>query len=289
MSKWDNNPPNQDVKISTKYGRIPSFAELIRSCGSHDGSTTSKANYVRFGSHYNVKILPKENQPVNDLPRIVPEPQIPNSCESAHAVPENSASNDEIQHLTQNYIKETKKLICEFSKFEDNLKDGSLPRTFPQESIDQLANFHENVSRTLLDIRKSYRKKLNNTGKCNYVITKKDRLIKSHGSSSPNDHADHSVVAFTIKAVKPHSTMISEIIPKKNFLNKDLCWKTSILCSQCGITLTPEWRSGPSGSRSLCNACGLFYSKHVKKIGVARACLCLKKRKKIVSNDINND
>ncbi|KAF6065075.1 GATA zinc finger family protein [Candida albicans] len=36
-------------------------------------------------------------------------------------------------------------------------------------------------------------------------------------------------------------------------------------------TENPEWRRGPEGSRTLCNACGLFYSKLIKKYGLREA------------------
>lgn len=36
-------------------------------------------------------------------------------------------------------------------------------------------------------------------------------------------------------------------------------------CTHCGSSLTPEWRRGPDGDKSLCNACGLFYSKLIRK------------------------
>lgn len=42
-------------------------------------------------------------------------------------------------------------------------------------------------------------------------------------------------------------------------------------CSHCQSHSTPEWRRGPGGVRSLCNACGLFYSKLVKKFGTTDA------------------
>jgi len=34
-------------------------------------------------------------------------------------------------------------------------------------------------------------------------------------------------------------------------------------CAHCGSHATPEWRSGPTGKASLCNACGLRYKKNL--------------------------
>lgn len=36
-------------------------------------------------------------------------------------------------------------------------------------------------------------------------------------------------------------------------------------CDLCQTSDTPEWRKGPNGPRTLCNACGLRYSKQVRK------------------------
>ncbi|KAI8876725.1 GATA-domain-containing protein [Backusella circina FSU 941] len=36
-------------------------------------------------------------------------------------------------------------------------------------------------------------------------------------------------------------------------------------CHSCKTTETPEWRRGPDGARTLCNACGLHYSKLLRK------------------------
>ncbi|PWN29373.1 hypothetical protein BDZ90DRAFT_230250 [Jaminaea rosea] len=38
-------------------------------------------------------------------------------------------------------------------------------------------------------------------------------------------------------------------------------------CKNCGTNETPEWRRGPDGARTLCNACGLHFAKMVKKRG----------------------
>ncbi|KAI7865253.1 hypothetical protein BDF14DRAFT_1883633 [Spinellus fusiger] len=38
-------------------------------------------------------------------------------------------------------------------------------------------------------------------------------------------------------------------------------------CQSCNISETPEWRRGPNGARTLCNACGLHYAKSTRKQG----------------------
>lgn len=52
-------------------------------------------------------------------------------------------------------------------------------------------------------------------------------------------------------------------------------------CLHCGENHTPEWRRGPYGNRTLCNACGLFYRKAISKFGVKNANLLLRYRKRI--------
>lgn len=47
--------------------------------------------------------------------------------------------------------------------------------------------------------------------------------------------------------------------------------KTANKCHRCGTTETPEWRRGPKGVRTLCNACGLFHAKLVKRKGAVAA------------------
>eukprot|EP01112_Ceratiomyxa_fruticulosa_P013298 TRINITY_DN3738_c0_g1_i1.p2 TRINITY_DN3738_c0_g1~~TRINITY_DN3738_c0_g1_i1.p2 ORF type:complete len:307 (-),score=63.48 TRINITY_DN3738_c0_g1_i1:109-1029(-) len=35
-------------------------------------------------------------------------------------------------------------------------------------------------------------------------------------------------------------------------------------CTSCGVTQSPEWRKGPKGAATLCNACGLHYAKNIR-------------------------
>lgn len=36
-------------------------------------------------------------------------------------------------------------------------------------------------------------------------------------------------------------------------------------CQHCGATATPQWREGPEGPSTLCNACGLHYANSLQK------------------------
>lgn len=50
-------------------------------------------------------------------------------------------------------------------------------------------------------------------------------------------------------------------------------------CRECGTSETPEWRRGPDGARTLCNACGLYHAKVAKKRGETEATKLLKERR----------
>ncbi|KAJ3115247.1 blue light receptor [Phlyctochytrium bullatum] len=41
--------------------------------------------------------------------------------------------------------------------------------------------------------------------------------------------------------------------------------KEDLFCRRCGTTTSPEWRKGPEGPKTLCNACGLAHSKKQRK------------------------
>lgn len=52
---------------------------------------------------------------------------------------------------------------------------------------------------------------------------------------------------------------------KRSKRNSPHSTKRTLQCAMCGVTKTPEWRRGPSGDHTLCNACGLQYAKSLKK------------------------
>ncbi|CAA2972646.1 GATA transcription factor 15-like [Olea europaea subsp. europaea] len=59
-------------------------------------------------------------------------------------------------------------------------------------------------------------------------------------------------------------------------------------CSSCHTTKTPLWRGGPSGPKSLCNACGIKYNKQRRQLlGLETA--RTGKKKKRNSTDKSNE
>ena len=47
--------------------------------------------------------------------------------------------------------------------------------------------------------------------------------------------------------------------------------KNSLYCHFCGKRSTPEWRKGPAGPATLCNACGLQWAKKQRALSRAAA------------------
>ncbi|KAI8835087.1 hypothetical protein BC829DRAFT_406738 [Chytridium lagenaria] len=54
------------------------------------------------------------------------------------------------------------------------------------------------------------------------------------------------------------------------------------VCQFCSVRKTGQWRRGPAGQRTLCNACGINWSKKVKAEALRRG--CSKRFRKVVIN-----
>jgi len=63
----------------------------------------------------------------------------------------------------------------------------------------------------------------------------------------------------------PTAANTKEASPKKKSKVKVQKSDPGKSCQNCGAAETPEWRSGPSGPKTLCNRCGLRYAK-IKKL-----------------------
>lgn len=56
-------------------------------------------------------------------------------------------------------------------------------------------------------------------------------------------------------------------------------------CIHCKEGITPEWRRGPYGNRTLCNACGLFYRKLIKKFSTRDANILMRYKRQVNPED----
>ncbi|PIA47543.1 hypothetical protein AQUCO_01400291v1 [Aquilegia coerulea] len=55
----------------------------------------------------------------------------------------------------------------------------------------------------------------------------------------------------------PFSTSTGKKLPKRKVVQEDNAGRR--ICSHCGADSTPQWRQGPMGPKTLCNACGVRY------------------------------
>eukprot|EP01103_Thecamoeba_quadrilineata_P009163 TRINITY_DN1887_c0_g1_i2.p1 TRINITY_DN1887_c0_g1~~TRINITY_DN1887_c0_g1_i2.p1 ORF type:complete len:305 (-),score=32.17 TRINITY_DN1887_c0_g1_i2:215-1129(-) len=62
----------------------------------------------------------------------------------------------------------------------------------------------------------------------------------------------------------------SERYPKRKRKKPLYSVNRNLYCHICFVRETPEWRRGPDGDHTLCNACGLHYAKTQKKEKLAR-------------------
>ncbi|PVH16656.1 uncharacterized protein CXQ87_004952 [Candidozyma duobushaemuli] len=92
----------------------------------------------------------------------------------------------------------------------------------------------------------------------------------SYGQAPP--HLQYSSPHY-VPVYYPSPPMVSSpsAKPASDYRVPEIINKPMNKCHRCETTETPEWRRGPNGLRTLCNACGLFHAKLVRRKGAAWA------------------
>ncbi|QLG72381.1 hypothetical protein HG535_0D00890 [Zygotorulaspora mrakii] len=85
-------------------------------------------------------------------------------------------------------------------------------------------------------------------------LESKDQKINMRTQRSSSENS-----VFQNRQALAHGLLMAENIKRNQ--------QSTTSCIHCGEASTPEWRRGPYGNRTLCNACGLFYRKLVKRFG----------------------
>lgn len=166
-------------------------------------------------------------------------------------------------------LKKFKTMIIQYNQ-EEEKANASVPPikiTFPKLQLSRL----EQVSPTRKSVgsTKSPRKRKSSISSSKTIAAKSDPTSHNVGGN---------IVPLEIK--KPTLFSGSPTSPVEiGALNPDLSIRQETHCSHCGSKSTPEWRKGLDGNRTLCNACGLFYSKLTKKYNAGEAAKIMKERK----------
>ncbi|BFZ58156.1 glutamate--cysteine ligase [Savitreella phatthalungensis] len=77
-------------------------------------------------------------------------------------------------------------------------------------------------------------------------------------ASSISGYPSHA----TPPSIAPHQSQVPSVGSNDHKISRQAAPGR---CHSCNISETPEWRRGPDGARTLCNACGLHYAKLTKK------------------------
>ncbi|KAI9351844.1 PAS domain-containing protein [Pilaira anomala] len=76
-----------------------------------------------------------------------------------------------------------------------------------------------------------------------------NQQFKSYSQSFLSNNNDNNILLATNEHYFMNHTSVDDYV-----------------CADCGTTASPEWRKGPHGPKTLCNACGLRWAKKNKKI-----------------------
>ncbi|OBZ91144.1 Cutinase gene palindrome-binding protein [Choanephora cucurbitarum] len=91
--------------------------------------------------------------------------------------------------------------------------------------------------------------------------------IKSDPWLDSTDMDHHSFHTEDKHVSNPDQDMSADNLERKDKWKRRKKTKGSdeYVCADCGTTSSPEWRKGPQGPKTLCNACGLRWAKKNKK------------------------
>lgn len=158
---------------------------------------------------------------------------------------------------------------------------------YEKQLVEQRAKLSPEMRQRLVDYHRYAAKMFQENTAAHKIAPERAKCKKSNSSSSSMlqkvaaKDEDHGSLSFTVKPIQPKNYDVETPYLGRHYLNKELSVKNNTLCSQCGSTKTPEWRSGPQGCRTLCNACGLFFTKLTKRMGAEAAGELLAERKKV--------
>ncbi|KAF1849461.1 uncharacterized protein K460DRAFT_91359 [Cucurbitaria berberidis CBS 394.84] len=170
--------------------------------------------------------------------------------------------------------------IGEFSKVyrqraHENQRIGMTPQSMPRlEEVDDMLKQSERIQMSLQRMRDVV---LNNH-QASMVEPPRDpyRQMNGYDHDGLSNYGDDgkSVSGFAGGDNKSRKRGVSTSFAIWGSVSVNACEQRAAppgRCHSCNRAETPEWRRGPDGARTLCNACGLHYAKLTRKMGGKQA------------------
>lgn len=117
------------------------------------------------------------------------------------------------------------------------------------------------------------------------------QLMQAAATSNVTRKSSTPQIGRIEKSRQTHSMAMTPGVSAKKSVEKPLSDSSrknsygTMECVHCTRKDTPEWRRGPYGNRTVCNACGLFYGKLIRKFGVQKANIIMHYRKSTLPED----
>ncbi|KAI4525960.1 hypothetical protein K525DRAFT_289187 [Schizophyllum commune Loenen D] len=92
-----------------------------------------------------------------------------------------------------------------------------------------------------------------------------DELHADSAADDPRSMAERDMETIRSKRASTTAGNAANVAMPKTKYRKRSRASPPGKCHSCNIRETPEWRRGPDGARTLCNACGLHYAKLMRK------------------------
>ncbi|EPS57889.1 hypothetical protein M569_16927, partial [Genlisea aurea] len=99
-----------------------------------------------------------------------------------------------------------------------------------------------------------------------WPVLSTDSTATSSSSSSSSSTTTATATAFDSLTPNAVQSRVPLLVGKKRMKKRKESEHSGAVaagqprrCSHCGVTKTPQWRAGPMGSKTLCNACGVRF------------------------------
>lgn len=283
----EGNRSHENSRGSIINQRRSSLDSLMKAAASIENCQFNNLNVLQLNDLYLKKINLlniKNNQINNDIVTLPTKSQV--NLNKSKTLILDSIDYSKIKDLF-NLIDDSKKLIEDIIQLKKIKSNSNELYNLPKFN-NNLLKMNSNPIKTVLPSINSLTKNIN------------DHNRKSLHRKNLSDPINRIYTINSIKKIEkpqyiqnqpnPTNVMKSTSTPSiqselaiAEHIRKNEVIQTS--CIHCNEQDTPEWRRGPYGNRTLCNACGLFYRKLIKKFGIKNANLLMRYRQNICPQD----